>query len=162
MGICIYGEIALDFLVSEKGSISSRMGGAGGLYAALSAARLGGEKVDFLTLVGPQVEEYSLSIWNQIGVSFKHAKIDKNYVHPNYLVTGFENYRKKVSIPMTSIKHDIRYFPDLPTDSDAILIFPIGHSLPRKLCIAAKNEDKILFLDPKPNEKSIEDTRGGC
>lgn len=157
MSICIYGEVASDWLVSRNGSISLRMGGAG-LYAALSAARLG-KKVDLFTVLNPEIDKYYLSVWSDIGVSFEHAKIDKDYVHPNYIVTGFENCCKKVSRPIYTQKYDNEYFPSLPVDSEAILLFPIGHSIPRRLCEEAKNRNNIVFLDPKPNEESIEDAR---
>lgn len=157
MSICIYGEVALDWLISKDGIINSRKGGAG-LYAALSAARLG-KKVEFLTVLGPEIDEYHISVWSDMGVSFKYSKNDENYCIPKYLVTGFENYGKKVSRPMSEIRYNYEYVPDIPAESKGILLFPINHSIQKNVCIKANKNKKIIFLDPKLNKDSLSDAR---
>jgi len=157
MNIVIYGEVALDWLISQDEALSYRIGGAG-LYAALSSAKSGGN-VELLTIIGAEIDDYYKSVWNGMGVSFKHAKNDEEYNISNYLVTGFENYQKKTSIPVVSKKFNHEYSPTLPEEYDAILIFPINHSIPKDMCIKAKSDNKMVFLDPKPNQESIADAR---
>lgn len=155
MSLSIYGEVAIDWLVSQNGSITYRIGGAG-LYAALSVASIG-KKSELLTVLGPDINEYFISVWSDIGVSFQYTKKDDNYNIPRYLVTGFENYCKKLSRPMANIKNNNSYSPKLPQESEGILLFPINHSIPKDICIEAKRNNKLVFLDPKPNQESIED-----
>lgn len=157
MSIAIYGEVALDWLIAHNGEVSCRKGGAG-LYAALSVARLG-EKVELLSILSPEIDEYHISVWSDMGVSFRYAKNDINYSIPGYIVTGFENYRRKVSRPMTNIKYNYEYLPNIPKGSKAILVFPINHSIPKDICINASKNGKVVFLDPKPNKESIADAK---
>ena len=157
MSIAIYGEIALDWLIARNEEIRYRKGGAG-LYAALCAAKLR-KNVELLTILGSEIDEYSISVWNDLGVSFNYAKFDTEYNISKYIVTGFENYQKKVSRPVTSIRSNYKYSPVLPKQCEAVLIFPISHSIPKNICIEAKNEKKLVLLDPKPNSESIADTR---
>lgn len=157
MSISIYGEIALDWLVGQNSKIEFRRGGAG-LYAALCTSRLG-MKTDLLTVLGPDINEYYLSVWNSIGISLEYAKKDENYSIPRYLTTGFENYAKKVSRPMSEIKYKYKYSPNLPLDSEGLLLFPMNHSIPESICVDAKKRNIPIFLDPKPNKESISDAK---
>lgn len=155
--LCIYGEIGIDILVDNNSKIISRWGGAG-LYAALAAAK---QKVDveFLTVIGPEVNEYALNLWSSLGISFDLSQKSDNYCIPKYLVTGYKNYEKKVSRPMIDIQMGINYDPKLPEDCSAILIFPLDHSIPEGLCLEAYERNIPIFIDPKPNAKSIESAK---
>lgn len=157
MSLTVYGEIALDLLVSSESEISSRVGGAG-LYASVAAAKQE-IKVDFLTIYNSEISDYQIFLWNSMGVSLKYAKKDECYDLPKYLVTGYKNYEKKISRPMSSLKNDYNYSPEIPNDSQGILIFPIGHTIPVSVCKHAKDNDLLVFLDPKPNQKSIDDAK---
>lgn len=132
--------------------------GGAGLYAAMSIARLG-HQAELLTVLSPEIDEYHISVWVDMGISFQYAKNDKNYCIPKYLVTGFENYSKKVSRPMTEIKYIYDYLPDLPIGTEGVLLFPINHSIPKSICFEASKNNKFVFLDPKPNEGSISDAK---
>lgn len=155
--LCIYGEIGIDILVDYNNNIMSRWGGAG-LYAALAAAKQKIE-VEMLTVIGPEVNEYALSLWNKLGISFNLVKNLDNYCVPRYLVTGFKNYEKKVSRPMIGIQTGINYEPKLPEECSGLLIFPIDHSFPERLCQEAYERNIPIFIDPKPNTKSIESAK---
>lgn len=155
--ICIYGEIGFDWLVETEKSINYRWGGAG-LYAAIAAAKQGVE-VDLLTVLGDEVSPYSRAGWEALGISFCCAKYEDAYSLPKYLITGFGQYMHKVSRPMTEVRLNIDYSPDLPRDCNALLIFPLNHSLPENLCHKAIEHRVPIFLDPKPNEASINEAR---
>ena len=158
MSICIYGEIALDILLSSNKNIRFRKGGAG-LYASLSAAKVSNKKINLLTILGPEIEPYDLAIWSRLGVSFSNSKKSTNYNISKYLVTGFENYGIKKSIPLETIKRNDIYNPDIPEDTEAILLLPINHSIPKELCRKAREVGATIFVDPKPNADSISDTK---
>lgn len=153
----IYGEIGVDWLVDRNGSIQSRWGGAG-LYAAVAAARQEVE-VELLTLIGPELNKNVKSIWEYLGVSFSKAHYLENYSFPRYMVTGFAYYQTKVSRPMSELKFNHQYCPQISDDVQGILIFPIGHTIPIKLCREAFERGVPVFLDPKPNQESIIDAR---
>lgn len=157
LSLTVYGEIALDLLVNSGGKIFDRCGGAG-LYASVAAAKQG-MKVDFLTIYNSKISDYQIFLWNSIGVSLEHAQKNENYDLPKYLVTGYKNYEKKISRPMNSFKNDYNYAAKVPNDSQGILIFPIGHTIPISMCEYAKNNNLLVFLDPKPNQESISDAK---
>lgn len=157
MDLTIYGEIALDLLLDYKSNIISRYGGAG-LYAAMAAVKQG-IKVDFLTIYNSEIDDYQISLWNCMGISLKLAEKKETYSLPKYLVTGFRNYQKKVSRPMSVLKNDYNYDPRLNKNCLGVLVFPIGHTIPIYMCKCAKNNHQIVFLDPKPNQASIDDAK---
>lgn len=155
--LAIFGEIGVDWLVDRNGSIQSRWGGAG-LYAAVAAARQEA-KVELLTLIGPELNRNIKSLWEYLGISFNEAQYYENYSFPRYMVTRFGNYQTKVSRPMSELKFNYQYCPQISADFQGILIFPIGHTIPIKLCREAFNRGIPVFLDPKPNHESILDAR---
>ncbi|MTI85837.1 MAG: hypothetical protein FH756_18555 [Firmicutes bacterium] len=157
MSLCVYGEICRDWLVDSDTFIRSRWGGAG-LYASLAAARQGYE-VNLLTLYGPDLEKYYMPIWQFLGVNFNLADYRDNYIHHRYLVTGFKNFQHKISRPMVGRRSGHRYNPEIPLNCEGILLFPIDHSLPKKLCKEAKDKGLLVLLDPKPNENSLADAK---
>ncbi|WP_379142590.1 PfkB family carbohydrate kinase [Paenibacillus sp. sgz500992] len=156
MNLSVYGEIGHDILLDSE-TIIPRTGGAG-LYAALAAARQS-VNVNFLTVYGPEINKYSIAVWNKMGVSFDYALEIDNYSLPKYLVTGFKAYEKKKSVAMTDITLGIEYSPSLSSESNGLLMFPIDHSLPVELCIEAYEKGIPVFLDPKTNNKSISSAR---
>lgn len=157
MSICIYGDIGIDWLVEDVSNIDYRWGGAG-LYAALASARQGAN-VNLLTIYGPELLDYVRGYWNDLGISLEFAQFYPALSLPKYIVTGFGQYGRKKSRPLTEVKLDIQYNPNLPIDCKALLVFPINHSLPLELLTEAKKRNIPIFLDPKPNELSIADAR---
>lgn len=158
MPICVYGEIGFDWLIQpNKTSISYRLGGAG-LYASLAAAKQG-DKVELFTVYGREINQYCLSSWDSLGISFDLAKFEPAYSLPKYIVTGYQQFGHKVSRPLTEVKLDFDYNPSLPKNCSALLVFPVNHSLPKELCKIAHENNIPIFLDPKPNESSIIDAR---
>jgi sugar/nucleoside kinase (ribokinase family) len=157
MSLAIYGELGVDILLDKNASFTTRFGGAG-LYAAIVAARLG-MKTDFLTVYGPEVDKYRLDFWEEIGVVTKNARYEENYILPKYLVTGYKAYERKISTPMADIRIGVKYSPEIDSDCEGLLLFPIDHSFPESLCIQAREREIPIFLDPKPNIKSIEMAR---
>lgn len=157
MNLTIYGEIGIDWLISHDASVTDRWGGAG-LYAALAASRQEAE-VEFFTLVGPELKKNTFSLWEHLGVSISSAQFNEDYSFPRYLVTGFRNYETKVSRPMSEVKFNHKYSPKVPTNSEGLLAFPIGHTIPIELCEEAFKRGIPVFLDPKPNRDSISDAR---
>lgn len=157
LSICVYGEIGLDWLVEDAISIDCRWGGAG-LYAALASARQGAT-TSLLTVYGPELPDYARGYWSDLGVSLDYAQWYPSLSLPKYIVTGFGQYGRKKSRPLTAVRLGIKYDPNLPDDCDALLVFPINHSLPPALLNEAKKRNIPIFLDPKPNELSIADTR---
>lgn len=157
MYLSIYGEVALDLMVDSEYSIIKRVGGAG-LYAAITAAKQNLE-VDFMTIYSSEIDKYSINLWNKIGFNFRNALYIDDYKLPKYLVTGFKAYQTKNSIPVSDKTNDSYYQPEINSNSKGILIFPINHKIPEELFIEAKKKDIIVFLDPKPNEKSIHDAK---
>lgn len=137
MPICIYGEIGLDWLVEDSGNIDCRWGGAG-LYAALASA-IQGTSTNLLTVYGPELPDYARGYWSDLGVSLEFAQYYPWLSLPQYIATGFGQYGRKRSRPLTSVKLDINYAPSLPDDCDALLVFPINHSLPATLLAKLKN-----------------------
>lgn len=158
MLINIYGEISLDWLVEDASKIDERWGGAG-LYAAITAARQG-VITNLLTVFGPELPDYAKGNWRDLGVSLEFAKSSSAISLPKYIVTGFGQYCRKRSRPLTTVKLDISYDPGLPPGSDALLVFPINHSFPVGLLAEARKQNVPVFLDPKPNQLSINDARG--
>lgn len=157
MSLSIYGEIGLDLLLDSDTRITPRIGGAG-LYAAIAAAKQG-IKIDFLTVYGPEVEQYSLSFWENMGVSTKQSLYIDNYNVPRYIVTGYKAFESKNSKPLTDVKIGIKYNPSMNHECEGLLLFPLDHSFPESLCIQACEKNVPIFLDPKPNEKSIHQAR---
>jgi sugar/nucleoside kinase (ribokinase family)/nucleoside 2-deoxyribosyltransferase len=157
MSICVYGEIGFDWFVQSVHSIYCRWGGAA-LYASLAAAKQGA-KVNLLTVLGEEVDPYVLTGWEMLGVSFQLTKREPTYSLPKYIVTGFGKFEHKVSRPLTEVKLQIDYSPNIPDDCSAIIIFPFNHSLPKTLIKTASERRIPVFLDPKPNENSIEDAK---
>ncbi|KTE91833.1 PfkB family carbohydrate kinase [Desulfitobacterium hafniense] len=157
MKLAIFGEIGVDWLVDRNGFIQSRWGGAG-LYAAVAAARQEAG-VELLTLIGPELNRNIKSIWEFLGVSFNKAQYHEKYSFPRYMVTGFSNYQTKVTRPMSQLKFNHQYYPQISADVQGILIFPIGHTIPIELCREAFERGIPVFLDPKPNQESILDAR---
>lgn len=157
VSLCIYGEICIDWLVDNDSSITSRWGGAG-LYASIAAARQGYE-VNCMTLYGPELKSYYMSIWECLDIKFDLAEYRDNYGHPSYIVSGFRNYEHKKSRPMFGARLGYNYEPEIQPDCEGILLFPIDHSLPKKLCKEAKDKGLLVLLDPKPNEKSLIDAK---
>lgn len=157
MNLSIYGEIGIDILINSRAFIP-RIGGAG-FYAAIAAARQSAE-VNFLTVYGPEIDKYSIAIWNELGLDFSNALEKDNYSLPKYLVKGFQAYEKKQSIAMTDIKLGLEYPVSLDPDASGLLVFPIDHSLPRNLCIQAFEKNIPVFIDPKTNDKSISAAKG--
>lgn len=153
MSLAIYGEISLDVLVNSDSNIHTRLGGAG-LYAAISAGRQECN-VQFMTIYGPEVDEYCIHAWSKLGIAFDTAIKKKYYALPRYLVTGFRAFETKESTPMTNINLGIEYIPSINDECKGILIFPIDHDIPIEICIQAMEKNIPIFLDPKPNEKSI-------
>jgi len=78
------GAVGVDLLINVSSSISRRFGGAD-LYASLAAVNQGA-KVDFLTILGPEINEYALNIWRSMGISFDLAKYLPSYNLSKYLV----------------------------------------------------------------------------
>lgn len=157
MSLSVYGEIGIDILLGTDSSFVSRIGGAG-LYAAIAAAKQKA-KIDLLTVYGPEIDKYSLEFWRMMGVSTQHSKYKENYSVPKYLVTGFKAFEHKKSMPMTDLRVGVDYNPNLDKDCEGILLFPIDHSFPEALCKQAIKRNIPIFLDPKPNEKSIHQAR---
>lgn len=158
MPICIYGELGFDWLInSDNMSINYRLGGAG-LYASLAAAKQG-TNVNFMTVYGQELNEYCISGWEALGISFEYAYFNPAYSLPKYIVTGFQRFGHKVSRPLTEVKLSLDYIPSLPEDCEGLLVFPVNHSLPKCLCETAYRNGIPIILDPKPNENSIEDAR---
>ncbi|SHJ56977.1 Sugar or nucleoside kinase, ribokinase family [Clostridium amylolyticum] len=157
MSLAVYGEIALDLLVHSNNDIYNRCGGAG-LYASIAAAKQD-MKVEFLTVYNSEILDYQIFIWNSIGVTLDHALKNEEYELPKYLVTGYRNYEHKISRPMSFFKNNYNYYPEIPKKSQAILIFPIGHTIPLYMCEYAQNNNILVFLDPKPNEISINEAK---
>ncbi|MBO8172979.1 MAG: nucleoside 2-deoxyribosyltransferase [Bacillaceae bacterium] len=157
MNIAVYGEIGIDLLLDYDTKIIDRFGGAG-LYASISAAKQG-INVEFMTVYGPEIDSYSIKIWNLMGVSFSSAKYMENYCLPKYLVKGYKAYEVKKSTPLIDVKIGIEYNPQLSDECEGILVFPVDHSLPEDLCKQACEKNIPVFLDPKPNSKSIHDAR---
>lgn len=158
MSLTIYGEIAKDILIDSKdGHIEIRNGGAG-LYSTIAAHKQG-SKVDFFTIYNQEINKYDLGLYEYMGISFEKALLSSNYVIPKYLVKGFKSCEKKVSIPINLEKLKCEYTPELSKESKGLLVFPLNYSIPIDLCREAKEKENIVFLDPKPNEKSIEDAK---
>lgn len=157
MKLTVYGEVGKDILIVSEDEIHSRYGGAG-LYASISAARQGAD-VEFLTIYNSNKDNYLISMCNILGISLESALMMEDYDLPKYLVTGYKNHEKKISIPMNEIKNDYNYRPFISQDSKGILVFPIGHTIPISLCKEAKSRNIPVFLDPKPNKESIEDAK---
>jgi Sugar kinases, ribokinase family len=157
VSLTVYGEIGLDLLLDSNNKITPRVGGAG-LYAAIVAAKQG-VKVDFLTVYGPEIEQYSLDFWENMGISMQGSLYLKNYGIPRYIVTGFKAFENKKSLPMTDVKIEVNYSPSLHNESKGLLLFPLDHSFPESLCRQAYERNVPIFLDPKPNEKSINQAR---
>lgn len=157
MNLSVYGEIALDWFADYDSSVYYRWGGAG-LYASIGAAKQG-VNVDLLTLLGPELGKSSIALWKSFGISFQYADKIDSYSFPRYLITGYRNFEKKISRPMNEIKMDYNYIPEIPPNTNGILIFPIGHVIPLELCIKAVENKIPIFLDPKLNNESIKDAR---
>ncbi|BFH60493.1 PfkB family carbohydrate kinase [Paenibacillus azoreducens] len=157
MSLAIYGEIGIDFLLESNTKITHRIGGAG-LYASVTAAKQGAE-VDLLTVYGPEIEKYSIDFWGTMGVSTKQSLYLENYSVPRYIVTGYKAFEHKISTPMTDLKIGINYSPSLNNVCQGLLLFPVDHSFPESLCEQAFEIGLPIFLDPKPNEKSIRQAR---
>jgi sugar/nucleoside kinase (ribokinase family) len=157
MSLGVYGEIGLDLLLDYDTKITPRIGGAG-LYASISAARQD-INVDLMTVYGPEIDKYSMNIWSLMGVSFTDSIYMENYCVPKYLVTGYKAYEHKKSTPMTDVRIGIDYRPQLSAECEGLLLFPVDHSLPEALCKQAFDRNIPIFLDPKPNNKSINDAR---
>ncbi|MFF2089895.1 PfkB family carbohydrate kinase [Paenibacillus sp. NPDC058174] len=157
MSLSVYGEIGIDLLLGDNSRIISRNGGAG-LYAAIAAARQE-MKIDFLTVYGPEIDKYSLQFWETMGVSIENSIYLENYSVPRYIVTGYKAFEHKISTPITDIKMGIQYVPSLSKDCEGLLLFPVDHSFPESLFEQAIEKNIPIFLDPKPNNKSINRTR---
>ncbi|MGE7273610.1 PfkB family carbohydrate kinase [Brevibacillus panacihumi] len=153
MSLAIYGEIGIDLLLDRHTTITPRVGGAG-LYAAIAAAKQG-VRIDFLTVYGPEIEKYSLNFWETMGISTQQSLYLENYSVPRYIVTGYKAFERKNSTPITNVKIGINYCPSLNDECKGLLLFPLDHSFPDSLCMQAFKKEVPIFLDPKPNEKSI-------
>ncbi|RFU69999.1 PfkB family carbohydrate kinase [Bacillus sp. V59.32b] len=157
MSLSIYGEIGIDILLDNDSSIFYRTGGAG-LYAAIAAAKQE-MKVNFLTVYGPEIDKYSMRFWETMGVSTQQSLYLENYNVPRYLVTGYKAFENKYSTPMTDVKIGVDYNPSIEKDCEGLLLFPIDHTLPESLCKQALERNIPIFLDPKPNNKSIQQAK---
>jgi sugar/nucleoside kinase (ribokinase family)/nucleoside 2-deoxyribosyltransferase len=157
LSLSVYGEIGIDLLLDNDSRIFYRTGGAG-LYAAIAAARQE-MKIDFLTVYGPEIEKYSLQFWETMGVSTQYSMYLENYSVPRYLVTGYKAFEHKNSTPMTDVKIGVDYNPHINKDCAGLLLFPIDHSFPESLCKLAFERSIPIFLDPKPNDKSIQQAK---
>lgn len=78
---------------------------------------------------------------------------------PRYIVTGYKAFENKNSTPMTDVKIGIKYSPSLNNECDGLLLFPLDHSFPETLCMQAFEKKIPIFVDPKPNEKSIQQAK---
>lgn len=157
MSLAVFGEIGVDLLFDSDTNITPRIGGAG-LYAAIAAAKQG-FKIDFLTVYGPEIEQYSLSFWEVMGISTQQSLYLKNYSVPRYIVTGYNAFERKNSTPMTDVKIEIDFNPSLNDECKGLLLFPLDHSFPKTMCKQAFEKDIPIFLDPKLNDKSIQQAR---
>jgi sugar/nucleoside kinase (ribokinase family)/nucleoside 2-deoxyribosyltransferase len=157
MSLCIFGEVGIDVLMESTDNIWPRWGGAG-LYASISAAKQG-IPVEFLTAYGPELDQLSIGSWTRLGVSFNHAKYEPMFTLPKYLVTGYKKHEKKISSPLTWERIGINFSPSLPPNSTSLIVFPFNHSLPLSLCEEAFKNNVPVFIDPKPNELSIDDAK---
>lgn len=157
MSLAVFGEIGVDLLLDSDANITSRIGGAG-LYAAIAAAKQG-LKIDFLTVYGPEIEQYSLEFWKVMGISTQRSLYLKNYSVPRYIVTGYKAFERKNSIPMTDVKIEIDFNPSLNDECKGLLLFPLDHSFPETMCKQAYEKNIPIFLDPKLNDKSIKHAR---
>lgn len=144
-------------MVEDASNIDCRWGGAG-LYAALASARQGATTT-LLTVYGPELPDYARGYWGDFGVFLDSAQWCSSLSLPKYIVTGFGQYGRKKSRPLNAVRLDTKYDPSLPDECDALLVFPINHSLPPALLNEAKKRHIPIFLDPKPNELSIADTQ---
>ncbi|WP_059050382.1 PfkB family carbohydrate kinase [Paenibacillus senegalimassiliensis] len=158
MSLAVFGEIGLDLLLDSDARITPRIGGAG-LYAAMAAAKQG-LKIDFFTVYGPEIEQYSLKFWKVMGISTQQSLYLDNYSVPRYLVTGYKAFEHKNSTPMTDVKMGVNYNPSLNNECKGLLLFPLDHSFPESMCRHAFEKGIPIFLDPKPNDKSIKQARG--
>lgn len=158
MSLAVFGEIGIDLLLNNDTRIIPRVGGAG-LYAAIAAAKQG-LKVDFLTVYGPEIESYSLNFWGTMGISTQQSLYLENYSVPRYLVTGYKAFERKNSTPMTDVNIGLDYSPSLNEGCNGVLLFPLDHSFPESICKQAFEKGIPIFLDPKPNDKSIQQARG--
>lgn len=155
MTIYVYGEVGLDWLADTFPD--KRWGGAG-LYASLAAAKHY-PNIKLLTVYGPELNRNVINQWENLRLSFEESIEKPTYTLPRYLVTGYEGFSKKQSRPMNEIKNNVGYDPILKKDAKALLVFPIGHSLPKQLCKDTYERGIPVFLDPKPNNESINDAR---
>ncbi|XID91612.1 PfkB family carbohydrate kinase [Paenibacillaceae bacterium WGS1546] len=157
MSLAVYGEIGIDLLLDSDTKITPRIGGAG-LYAAIAAAKQGKE-INFLTVYGPEIDQYSFNFWGTMGVSTNQSSYLENYSVPRYIVTGYKAFEHKKSTPMTDLKIGVDYRPTIDNECEGLLLFPLDHSFPESLCRQAHEQNIPIFLDPKPNEKSIKQAR---
>ncbi|HWR38124.1 MAG TPA: PfkB family carbohydrate kinase [Patescibacteria group bacterium] len=158
MTITVYGEMGKDWLIRSGEEVDWRWGGAG-LYAAISAVNQG-FKANLLTIYGPELSSYDFAYWNEFGIDMKYAKKFGYFTLPKYIITGFGQHGKKRSYPtLDSRLEALDYNPVLPDDTEALIVFPINHSLPKSLLEAAKEQGIPIYLDPKPNGMSISDAK---
>jgi len=157
VSLVVYGEIGIDLLLDSEAKVTPRIGGAG-LYAAIAAAKQGKE-INFLTVYGPEIDQYSINFWGTMGVNINQSSYLENYSVPRYIVTGYKAFEHKNSTPMTDVKIDVDYYPTIDDKCEGLLLFPLDHSFPETLCRQARERNIPVFLDPKPNEKSIKQAR---